>query len=133
MRSLCGSARRPTNVVLPFGQTSNLCVDVATATTTSLVATTVYWANDGPGSLADYVSITNNLGVACIDYHHPAGPVTQGDTATITANGRRTGPTPAATRPRSPSQWAHIEIETRPDIPNHLLAHHEHRRAREPE
>ena len=49
-----------------------------------------------------------------MDYQHPAGPVTQGDTDTITAtatSGSDTGSDAVTLTP----QWAHITIETRPD------------------
>ncbi len=104
----------PTDVVLPFGQTSHLCVDVADGDGNVMIGTTVEWANDGPGLLAGLRSTTDGLGIACMDYHHPAGPVDQGETATISAtatNGTDTGSDAATLTPA----WAHITIETRPD------------------
>lgn len=104
----------PTNVVLPFGQTTNLCVDVADGDGFALTSTPVDWTNDGPGLLAGTTSMTNSIGIACMDYHHPAGPVFQGDTDTITAtvtSGPDTGRDAVTLTP----QWAHVTIETRPD------------------
>ncbi len=104
----------PTNVVLHYGQTTNLCVDVSDGDNNVLASTPVEWTNDGPGLLDGTTSTTNGLGVACMDYHHPVGPVNQGDTATITATSTSGGDTGSDAVTLTP-EWAHITIETRPD------------------
>lgn len=107
----------PTNEILPFGQTTSLCVDVYDGDSTVIAGETATWTLTGPGSLAATTSTTNSLGVACVDYHHPAGPVTQGDTARIQASVTHNGDTGSASVTLTPD-WAHIEIETRAEIWN---------------
>src|SRR5581483_2062466 len=75
----------PVNSILDPGGTTNLCVKVTDAESKPIENLSVSWALGGPGSLAAPSSTTAAAGVACVDYHHPAAPVAQGDTATITA------------------------------------------------
>lgn len=104
----------PVNSILDPGGTTNLCVKVTDAESKPIENLSVSWALGGPGSLAAPSSTTDATGVACVDYHHPAGPVAQGDTATITATATHDGADGSDSVTLTP-RWVSIRIEAKPD------------------
>ena len=75
----------PVNQILAPGGLTNLCVLVTDVEGLPIESHTVSWILSGPGALSASSSVTGLGGVACIDYHHPAGIVTQGQTARVEA------------------------------------------------
>ncbi len=102
----------PTDTILAPGETTTLCVDVSDENSTLIAQLAVNWALDGPGSLASNTTTTDSLGKACVDYHHPAGVVAQGDTATITASASHNGVDGHQSTTLTP-RWASIALQTR--------------------
>jgi hypothetical protein len=104
----------PVNTILAPGGTTQLCVDVNDAENGVLAQLAVDWALSGPGALASPSTTSNELGIACVDYHHPAGVVTQGKTAKITATATHDGAEGSDSVTLTP-RWATIQIEAKPD------------------
>lgn len=104
----------PVDAVLQPGGTTNLCVLVSDAESKAIVGLPVDWELNGSGSLASSSTTTAADGTACVDYHHPAGPVADGDTAEITATATHDGVKGSDTTTLNPF-WVAIEIEARTD------------------
>jgi hypothetical protein len=72
------------SLLVPGGPTE-LCVDLLNEEDTLLAATTASWSLSGPGSLSGGASVSNSLGVACIQYRHPETLDPALTSATVTA------------------------------------------------
>jgi Tol biopolymer transport system component len=103
----------PVNDILEPNQTTQLCVDVADGQQIALSGVPVSWSLSGEGSLSGVTSMTNSLGIACIDYHHPTDLVPQGATAEIKAEASRGGATGSDTTTVTPA-WISIALAAQP-------------------
>lgn len=100
------------NAILEPGGATELCALIFDTENLRLAGVTVNWSLDGPGNLSQPSSVSNDTGLACVEYRHPSGVVARDTLADLTATANvdsNEGHDEIALTPR----WAALGLEVR--------------------